>query len=282
MIMVQRIVFLLVLIIFLFFPTPVNAHLPGQPPFFKINGELSILYPLYTTSIYEFVLPQDLDVEPRLVNQQLEFEIDTSKLPVPEEVVKQSTFIWDFGDGTTGSGLKNTHTYKKMGSYILKIDVKSPDSPQTQLLQSVLINVIPNKNYQLPKAVILVDGQPSKDPLTDVKKVDFKSEVNFSAKSSQSSSQITSYFWDFGDGTTGDKAEMNHLYDARIHQYFPLLRIKTADGFIADAFVEVQGDELTATNSSSAQTNLTNKYPFIIAGAVILALVAWKKLKKRK
>lgn len=283
----MRFLFLLILLgLFLINPLISSnlaiAHSENQSSFFSINGDYSIKYPVPTTSLPNFDLPEDLDDEVRLVNQPLEMEIDTSKLAEPLEIINKSTISWNFGDGTMATGLRNTHTYSKIGSYIVKITIKYPSDSKNELLQSVMVNILPNKDYRLPKAIIEVNGKQSQNPLTDLIKVDFKQPINFSAKSSESGSEIVSYVWDFGDGQSSNKVEDSHRYNATVYQYFPLLRIKNADGFISDAFVEVQGDELTAVTPTSSQNNLTNKYPFIIGGTALLALLTWKILKKRK
>lgn len=138
---------LVLLFIFLVLLTPKHAfaHLPGQTPYFKINGKYSSLYPVLTSSLNNFALPQDIGPQTYLINKPIVFEIDTNKLPVPKEILDQTTFTWDFGDGSHGQGLTNTHTYRKMGSYTLSIEAKTPDMPSSQLIQSVMFHVLPDK-----------------------------------------------------------------------------------------------------------------------------------------
>ena len=125
----------------------VSAHLAGQPPFFKVNGKFSDLYRVPTTSLPTFNLPQDGFSEPFLINESINFEIDKTLLPVPPDIADQTEFTWDFGDGSSGTGLKNTHQYKKMGSFILVISAKyKGDAAPPQLLQSLLLNIVPDKN----------------------------------------------------------------------------------------------------------------------------------------
>lgn len=231
------------------------AHVAGQPPFFKVNGKYANLYPVPASSLYEFNLPQDLPQDPKfLVNQPISFILDTSMLPVPPEVVKQSKFDWDFGDGQKGSGLSNSHTYNKIGSFILSINVDDGTTPQPQLLESALINVVPDLNYQLPNAAILVDGQQSSDPLTDILNVDFTKPVSLDGSKSTSASSITSYFWDFGDQTKGNGIVVTHTYKTDSNQVFAVLRITNSDGFFADQFVEFKSQVLGGQNPLSNQT----------------------------
>src|SRR4051812_41879426 len=85
-----------------FSPITAFAHTAGQVPYFKVNGVFSNLYPVPTTSLSDFQLPQDDSPDTYLVNQSIDFELDLSRLPIPPEVVKETVFSWDFGDGEKG------------------------------------------------------------------------------------------------------------------------------------------------------------------------------------
>src|SRR5581483_363653 len=201
-------IFVLLYVIVL--PQPVAAHLAGQPPFFKVNGTFSGYYPVYSSSLSDFPLPQDVGPSNYLVNQTIDFEIDTKELMriIPQDIIRATKFVWDFGDGTKGEGLKNTHSYKKMGSYVLIITADTSAIDKTippQVLQSIMLYIVPEKEYKLPKSVILVNGKGSKDPVTDVLIYKFGDTFTFDgSKSEGGDSTITSYFWDFGDGQTSN------------------------------------------------------------------------------
>lgn len=271
------------LVFLLIFPTPVSAHLVGQPPFFRINGVYSNLYPVPTTSLSDFILPQDLAANNYLINQDLSFVMETGLLPVPAQIVNETKFAWDFGDGTKGSGLKNSHTYSKPGSYILSITAQY-QSEDPQIIQSVLMNILPSSDYQLPKAVIMVNRSTSKDPLTDVLKFNLKQALNFDAAGSTSkSSKIVSYFWDFGDVNSSPDAVTNHTYTRDMGQVFPVLRVKDANGFIADSFVELENDSSIKNPIVNVQKKIVSdnsllKYIAMGGGlTVIILLVLLKK-----
>jgi hypothetical protein len=171
--------------IFLILPGNVNAHMVGQPPFFKINGEYSDLYPVPISSSVNFDLPQDLAKKSHVVGEPLQMEMDLNQLPILPEVIDQTTFFWEFGDGVRAEGFKNTHTYPKAGSYFMHVMAKyRTDEPQ--LIQSTLINVLPDTNYKLPEAKLKVNGQASQDPLTDIIDVDFNQPISFDSSDSTS------------------------------------------------------------------------------------------------
>jgi hypothetical protein len=177
-------------------------------------------------------------------------------------------FLWQFGDGQTAEGLKNTHVYQKPGSYFLSVDAKyRTDDPQ--LIQSTLINVLPSKDYQLPVAKIMVNGQESKDPLTDILKVDFKKEVQFDSSKSTAKGKIVEYFWDFGDGLSSKEANPKHTYAVDVAQVFPVLRVKDDQGFISDAYVEIDSGQGSGSNLENGSS-----ISWPIVGIIVIVLVA--------
>jgi hypothetical protein len=233
----------ILVLFFLFFilPNNVSAHAIGQPPFFKVNSTFTDYYHIPSSSTSDFELPQDTTPKSFLVGEKIEFEIDTTQLPVPKEILDKTSFEWDYGDSSKATGLKNGYSYSKAGSFILKIMADSGEGTGPQLLQSTFINIIPTTDYKLPQAIIEVNGWMSKDPLTDVLDTKFNQDFKFSAEKSQpGSSEIVEYFWDLGDGNTAKGAEITHNYSTNPYTVFPILRIKTQDGFISDSFIQIK------------------------------------------
>ncbi len=277
--------FLLVFLTFSFFlftlPYPVYAHLIGQPPFLKINGQYANLYPVPLTSLYDFNLPQDLAPENYLVNQPINFELVSERLPAPPNIVAITKFDWDFADGSHGNGLLNTHKFTKIGSFIVNIYADDGTTPKPQLLESVLINVLPDKNYALPQAEILVNGRTSKDPLTDIIKADFKDSIALDGSKSTSANKITEFFWDFGDQKSSSGDKQNHRYTPDLSQIFMLLRVKDNNGFIADNYVEIQNIQAEKNKTASAATSTNTVQPqkpsnlpiFISMGLALLIVI---------
>lgn len=233
--------FIILLLTLVFFPAPVLAHMMGQPPFFKINGVFTNLYPVPTSSTNDFDLPQDIADKSFLVGESLQMELDVNQLPILPEIIDNTTFSWEYGDGAKADGLKNTHIYTKPGSYFMTVYAKyQTDEPQ--LIQSTLINVLPDHNYQLPQAKLMANGQESRDPLTDIIKVDFKKAVSFSSENSFAQSKIVKYYWDFGDGRSSTEPNPTHMYAAETTEVFPVLRVTDDQGFISDTFIQLDGE----------------------------------------
>jgi hypothetical protein len=278
-IVLSCLVFLLVITL----PTSASAHLAGQPPFFKMDGVYSNLYPVPTSSVPDLPLPQDLAPANYLIGQTIQMELDTTQLPAPPEVINQTTFTWNFGDGTTGTGLKNIHSYQKMGSYIVSINAQYVSDAQSQLLQSVLLNVIPNKDFKLPKAIIKVNGAQINDSINDIPKANLAKTIYLDGSLSVApNGSITSYFWDFGDGHKADGPHVTYSYNQGQLQAFPVLRIKDSNGFIADSFAQIENDSTIAEASPpQTPTATSSSFPWIPVIGVGVAIIGFLLFRLR-
>jgi hypothetical protein len=267
----MKIFFVLLSLICILLPKSVQAHALGQPPFFKANGVYTDLYPVPTTSLTDFYLPQDITKDNFLVNENIDFEIDIQALPVPPEIVEKTTFTWDFGDGTQARGIKNSHKYSKPGTYFMELKADSGDGNEPQLLQSTAINILPFKDYRLPKAVVEVNGKQSKDPLLDILETDFSKEITFEgSKSEAGSSEITEYYWDLGNGNFKSEVKFKYKYPENPYAVFPVLRIKTKDGFVSDGYVQLSAP----LDSPTGKSALFDFKTIALAAALSLAITA--------
>jgi PKD repeat protein len=104
-----------------------------------------------------------------------------------------TSFLWDFGDGTSGRGMNPTHEYKKAGSFTVSLTASRGAEKDTRTeTDYITVNPLP------PEAAF--EGAPRSGSLPLV--VSFKNN----------SSNATSYAWDFGDGSTGTQANPVHQY----------------------------------------------------------------------
>ena len=99
------------------------------------------------------------------------------------------SYSWDFGDGTTGTGVNPTHTYTMAGVFNVTLtvmdDAGATDSAGTTATIGEIVNQPPMANANGPYSgttgvPVMFDGTASTD----------------------SDGTIVSYDWDFGDGTT--------------------------------------------------------------------------------
>lgn len=107
-------------------------------------------------------------------------------------------YSWDFGDGTTAEGVRVEHAYAQAGNYHVKLKVK--DSTSTACCASETEQVLPV-------------NLPPKPVIEAPERVCSGETVHLSAaKSTDSPGETLSYHWNFGDGTTAEGAEADHVF----------------------------------------------------------------------
>lgn len=108
-------------------------------------------------------------------------------------------YVWDFGDGTVGTGSLVDHTYTKGGSYTAKLTVTNKAGLQGST--TVIVNVVGTPNA-LPTVAATATPTSGNAPLI----------VVFRATATDSDGQVVSYSWNFGDGSTGTGPTVEHIY----------------------------------------------------------------------
>jgi PKD repeat protein len=106
-----------------------------------------------------------------------------------------SSYTWDFGDGTNGSGITTTHTYGAPGNY------------------SVTLTVSDGMNSANTTHTVSVHGAPAAAFSVAPAHPTAGSATSFNgAASSESGGTIASYSWTFGDGSSGTGISPSHVY----------------------------------------------------------------------
>lgn len=213
-------------------------------PIATINDVSTQVYPVLTVVTSAFDLPQDADLAGAnyLINQELTFTIDITKMPQPQEVLEKTMFIWDFGDGTQKERIKSTdtitHTYTKMGTKVMHVTADFPaagfpDIGQ-QVIQTTVLNVLPTKEYRLPQPIMKINGVV--DTQTKSYEANMSYPVTFDGTTSKGTTKIVSYRWDFEDKQQGNGAVTKHSYELPRTYATPLLRVTDANGFFVDEY----------------------------------------------
>jgi len=118
------------------------------------------------------------------------------------------SYEWDFGDGTTGTGVNPSHIYSSTGTFIITLTVTDDDG----LTDSDSTTVTVSKPPSPPPS----PGKPNKEPKADAgpnMKISVGSTIHFNGAGSEDpDGTILSHIWDFGDGTTATGAETDHTY----------------------------------------------------------------------
>jgi PKD repeat protein len=147
-------------------------------------------------------------------------------------------WLWNFDDGSTGTGERVTHAFRSPGTKNVRLTVIDSIGASESITKSVTIG-----QGALPTATILTS--PSAPTVNQT--------VNFNGSSSRPAPgrTIRSYDWDFGDGTTGSGPTVQHAYSAA-GTYSVLLTVTDDAGRVATA----------TTNVSVATGNPTADFTF--------------------
>jgi PKD repeat protein len=138
-------------------------------------------------------------------------------------------YEWDFGDGASGSGATVSHTYTRAGAYTVSLKVTNSGNLSASATHAIAIGPAAKP----PKAIIDAPnrGQAGRS-------------ITFDGSHSTPGGQITSYAWDFGDGTTGSGATVSHAY-ASAGSYTVGLTVTSSTGQTANAMhaIRIEGGQ---------------------------------------
>ena len=138
--------------------------------------------------------------------------------------VSVTSYLWDFGDGSTSSEINPTHTFTSIGNYTVQLSVTDAEG----LTNSNTIAVDVSEANQAPVARITFPDTSAKPSF----------EVSFLGNTSSDDVGIINYFWDFGDGTTSSEIDPVHNYLSH-GNYTVTLSVTDAEGLVGTATVPV-------------------------------------------
>ena len=123
-----------------------------------------------------------------------------------------STYLWNFGDGSTSTQTSPNHSYNNFGTYNVTLIAKDTAGCSDTLTKQAYIKIA--------KPTINFAGLPAKGCIP--------ATINFSANINSLDS-VRTYLWDFGDGTTSNAATPSHIYNT-MGTYAVKLTITTSSG----------------------------------------------------
>ncbi len=155
-------------------------------------------------------------------------------------------YYWDFGDGNSGFGAAQLHSYSSPGTYNLALTVAdNQHGVDTDSVTVVVSNVVPSLDCD------------------DVQIYGKKQQVTLSCAAADSYSDIfhIAYSWDLGDGSTATTAAVSHEYSLP-GIYAVTLTITDPHGGLAaatiSASVAIDDDVDGLTNDFETSTSHTN------------------------
>lgn len=106
--------------------------------------------------------------------------------------IDAGSWFWDFGDGSTSTQQNPVHAYNRAGSFLVTLTVKNDTCEHTTTRQMVI--VAESAAFSASDTVVCKG-----------------TAVNFSAENSIAAN-ISSYQWNFGDGSRGSGRTTSHIY----------------------------------------------------------------------
>ncbi|WP_258096213.1 PKD domain-containing protein [Salinibacter sp. 10B] len=115
-----------------------------------------------------------------------------------EDADEPLTYTWDYGDGSTGSGLNTSKAYNSTGQYTVLFSASNEGGADSS--RAMVTVVRPPQ----PAQITSINANPNP--------VDAGNQVNFSSNV-QGDSPID-YSWSFGDGNSGSGSSPSHTFES--------------------------------------------------------------------
>ena len=124
------------------------------------------------------------------------------------------SYWWDFGDGTSASGVTTEHSYTLEGDYTVTLTVTDDDGATNSTSVGKMV-------LNRPPVAVFTESAVE---------VYINETIHFNASESYDlDGSIESYFWDFGDGTSSNGSVVEHAY-ADNGNYTVTLTVTDDDG----------------------------------------------------
>jgi len=109
-----------------------------------------------------------------------------------------SSYAWSFGDGSTSTMASPSHTYAAAGTYTVSLKVTDNTGATNTKTAPVTVS----------------NGGTAGNPVANFTDTVSGLTANFTNSSTDTSGTISSYAWNFGDGSTSTSASPSHTYAA--------------------------------------------------------------------
>jgi PKD repeat protein len=161
-------------------------------------------------------------------------------------------YSWDFGDGSSGTGVSPAHVFTSSGTYTVVLTVTNNAGQTATASHVVTVDAPPTASFTAPSTP-LTPGSPA----------------TFDASSSSDTvGTITGYRWDFGDGSSGTGVNATHVFTSS-GTYTVVLTVTNNAGQTATAShvvtVDTQAPAAPAI-TSPADHSYDNSHTVVLSG----------------
>ncbi|TMM53783.1 PKD domain-containing protein [Maribacter algarum] len=178
-----------------------------------------------------------------------------------------TSYSWDFKDGTSASTSNPSHKFTQAGTYEVEFTVKDKEGLSDK--KTIVIAVTAPQN-QPPVAVLSANPTSGDAPLN----------VQFVGNNSTDDKAVTSYFWDFKDGTSANTSNPSHTFSSA-GNYVVELTVKDAEGVSSSKTVTINVTSpstgnappgfYVATNGSASNNGTSPSSPWSLEHAINVA-----------
>jgi len=168
-------------------------------------------------------------------------------------------YIWDFGDGTIGTGKAISHKYYDAYKYTVKLTVKDDDGDIDTVTKRITV-----ENLR-PDAKLIVKGSEFK--IGELIKC-----YGYKSTDSPSDKKNLTYRWDFGDGEFSTGINTTHKYKEG-GEYTIRLRVADDDGEKDEARANIKIESVPVEEDIFTNPTLENNGVFIYSGVVIVLII---------
>ncbi|MBQ4803743.1 cellulase family glycosylhydrolase [Aquimarina sp. MMG015] len=180
-------------------------------------------------------------------NAPLTVQFDASESTDPDG--DNLSYSWNFGDGSTATGVGISHLFTQPGTYQVSLTVNDGALSDTANKTIIVID----DTVSTVTANLVTDNNSGVAPAT----------INFDATGSISSDgSALVYGWDFGDGTAGSGVTINHVF-VEAGSYDVVLTVSNADGISDTAITTIVITESNTGGDCNFGAPLANPLPTI-------------------
>ena len=159
-----------------------------------------------------------------------------------------ASYLWDFGDGSTGSTQTANHLYTNAGTYTVRLTLTDNVGQSNTATVAVTASTVASPLATPPTAVISSSAATGTAPLT----------VSFDGSgSTATNATLTAYNWSFGDGGSATGPKVSHSYTTA-GTYTATLTVTDSKGLTSGEI----GTPVIVTSST-----VTNKVPQAVISA---------------